>query len=247
MAKKIFNSFHDLVNLIDQMECVGLMAGAKDKEHRFIHINSMYSNFHMIPSIDIIGKKSSDMPNGISILKDIMKEQDDQVIYHTKSVVMASIHPDKSGDPRAYKFKKFPATVNGIGDIILFTGEDCTCDTNFWGDILWRVRPQVDVEKMISFSYRSMLEKNHSHGNLKDNELSILSLLLRGVHVKRISSILDISTKSLEHRINTLKEKFNATSMENLLDTAKEHGFQSMISRAIFNTHMTYNVSVEQQ
>lgn len=240
-----FKSFTELEIFIDQLESVGQMAGAKDLQHNFLYVNASYADFHGLPREQIIGKKSGDMPNGISVLSQLMYEQDQMVLLQKKKIIMGSIHPHRNGDPRAYKFRKYPALLNGKDPLILFTGEDLTCDTTFWSDILWGIEPAFKVEKLVAASYAQLLESKELKIPLNENELSVLTLLLRGVPVKRIASIYDLSTRTVENRIESLKDKFGALNQQNLIDTARKMGYQSVISRAIFKDHMTYNLLVE--
>ncbi|UTH75556.1 PAS domain-containing protein [Chromobacterium sp. IIBBL 290-4] len=241
-----FKHFSELECFVDQLECVGQMAGAKDLHHNFVYVNASYADFHGLPRDEIIGKKSGDMPNGINVLSPLMHEQDQMVLLQQKKIIMGSIHPHRNGgDPRAYKFRKFPALLNEKHPIILFTGEDLTCDTTFWSDVLWNIEPMVKVEKLVSASYSQQLESKDLGIPLSDNEWAVLSLLLRGIPTKRIASIYEVSIRTIENRIESLKDKFGALNQQNLLDMARRSGYQSVISRAIFKEHMTYNLLVE--
>ncbi|WP_071115053.1 PAS domain-containing protein [Chromobacterium sphagni] len=241
----LFKHFSALESFIDQLESVGQMAGAKDLHHNFLYVNASYADFHGLPRDEIIGKKSGDMPNGISVLSQMMYEQDQVVLHQRKKIIMGSIHPHRSGDPRAYKFRKFPALLNDKDPIILFTGEDLTCDTTFWSEILWGIEPMVKIEKLVAASFAQLQESKELKVPLNEGELSVLNLLLRGVPVKRIAGIFDISTRTVENRVESLKDKFGALNQQNLIDVARKMGYQSVISRAIFKEHMTYNLLVE--
>ncbi|TDR82144.1 helix-turn-helix transcriptional regulator [Paludibacterium purpuratum] len=240
-----FKYFSELEHFIDQLESVGQMAGAKDLHHNFLYVNASYADFHGLDREEIIGKKSGDMPNGISVLSQMMYEQDQIVLQQRKKIIMGSIHPHRSGDPRAYKFRKFPALINGKDPIILFTGEDLTCDTTFWSEILWSIEPTVKIEKLVAASFDHFQRSKELKISLNESELSVLSLLLRGVPVKRIANIFDISTRTVENRVESLKDKFGALNQQNLMDIARKMGYQSVISRAIFKDHMTYNLLIE--
>lgn len=240
-----FRNFLELETFIDQLESIGQMAGAKDLHHNFLYVNESYADFHGISRDDIIGKKSENMPNGISVLSKLLFEQDQIVLHKKKRIIMGSIHPHRSGDPRAYKFRKFPALINDKDQIILFAGEDLTCDTTFWSEILCGIEPMVKFEKLVAASFNQLQEQKEVKIPLNESELSVLCLLLRGVPVKRIAGLFDLTTRTIENRVESLKDKFGALNQQNLIDVARKMGYQSLLSRAIFKEHMTYNLLVE--
>lgn len=74
--------------------------------------------------------------------------------------------------------------------------------------------------------------------NLTKREEEIIFYILRNKAAKTIASILNISTRTVEHHIENIKSKFNCRTKTDLILTAMDNGFMNVIPNSIFSKNL---------
>jgi len=215
--------------------------GCKDENSRFMYANERYGKLIGVNNhLDIIGRTDFDMPCDTVACASLFQAQDQEVMASSKQLKILDIHPFSGGEWGAYVFTKTPLLDeenNIIGTI--FHGQDITSVSSLeLGSLLGRMHVGGKTSELVNQgSY--LINQDRGIIKLTSRESELLFFLLRGKTVKAISSIFDLSDRTLEHYLTSLKAKFTAGNKSELLDRAIELGYLNYIPQSLFSQQLS--------
>ncbi|HEY4143538.1 helix-turn-helix transcriptional regulator [Pinirhizobacter sp.] len=220
--------------LFDQMP--GLW-GCKDENSVFMYANPAYAKAVGVKQHqDMIGSTDFDTPCDTAACAGLFQAQDKEVMVSTKPLKILDIHPFAGGEWCAYLFTKTPLIQQGeiIGTI--FHGMDITsARTLELGSLLGRIRAGAGREGQVSY----LVGDQAGSVDLSPREAEVLFFLIRGKRVKDIAVLLDLSPRTIEQHVATLRHKFSATSQYELIDQAINSGYLDYIPERLFKQQMS--------
>lgn len=220
--------------LFDQMP--GLW-GCKDEHSVFMYANAAYGRAVGVGHhLDMVGRTDFDTPCDTAACAGLFQAQDKEVMVSARPLRILDIHPFSGGKWCAYLFTKTPLIQQGeiIGTI--FHGVDITsARTLELGSLLGRIRAGAGQEGQLSY-----LVGDHAGSvDLSPREAEVLFFLIRGKRVKDVAVALDLSPRTVEQHVATLRHKFSATSQCELIDQAINSGYLDYIPERLFKQQMS--------
>lgn len=165
----------------------------KDKKGRYLGVNKTFLNFASLQSYDdVIGKTDWDLCWAEQA--PIMRENDSEVIY--MGIAKKCIEPSKIGNKIKLFLNHKRPLRSRTGKIIGVFGMSIMLD----GD-------------RTAFS-------NFTAQGLSKRQTECLYYLTRGKTAKEIANILNLSCRTVEHYLDTIKTKWNCNSRQELLEIA---------------------------
>ena len=215
--------------------------GCKDENSRFMYANGAYGKLMGLKNpLDIIGLTAFDVPCDAAVCAPLFEAQEQEIIASSKPLKILNIHPFSGGEWHAYDVVKMPLydeEKNIIGTI--FHGRDITSASSLeLGSLLGRMHVSGKTSELLGQgSY--LINQDRGTIQLTSRESEALFFLLRGKTVKAISSILNLSNRTVEQYLASLKEKFSAASKSELLDRAIELGYLNYIPQSLFSQQLS--------
>lgn len=220
--------------LFDQMP--GLW-GCKDENSVFMYANPAYAKAVGVKHhLDMIGSTDFDTPCDTAACAGLFQAQDKEVMVSTRPLKVLDVHPFAGGTWCAYLFTKTPLIEQGkiIGTI--FHGLDITSAyTLELGSLLGRIRVGAGQEGQLSY----VVGDQPGPVDLSPREAEVLFFLIRGKRVKDIAALLDLSPRTVEQHVATLRQKFSASSQCELIDQAIHRGYLASIPERLFKQQMS--------
>lgn len=238
--KKVNSIDPTLKQLFDQMP--GLW-GCKDKNSVFTYANKEYTKLVGIGenNMDIIGKTDADVPCEINNCVELFWQQDKEVMLTEKRMRVLDIHPFAGGKWKALITTKAPLYDKDDGNKLIGTIFQATDITNTsmieLGSMLSKITEEITPEFFNKNSY--LLSTETQKIKLSPRESECLFFTLRGKTAKQIAKYLNISYRTVEDYLNTLKDKFSSKNKYELIDRAIQAGFLNTIPESIFCTQLS--------
>lgn len=190
------------------MHNVGILL-VKDRQHRFIASNNLFSIFSGLPPGKIIGLSDNEMPWGdqANIYKsherDILSGLNYNVIEPLAGVKKATLITQK----------KIIYDANGLPQGTIATALPLTTGVEFSN-----LAGKSEIIKIVGYGL-----------GLTKTESAILYYLLKGHKRKIISEKVKISVTSFDFHIRNIKQKFGANTTLEIITIAYAKGFQDLI------------------
>ena len=220
--------------LFDQMP--GLW-GCKDENSVFIYANAAYAQAVGVEHhLDMVGRTDFDTPCDTAACASLFQAQDKEVMVSTKPLRILDIHPFSGGKWCAYLFTKTPLIQQGEVMGTIFHGMDITSSyTLELGSLLGRIRIGSGQEGQLSY----VVGNQAGSVDLSPRESEVLFFLIRGKRVKDIAVLLDLSPRTVEQHVATLRHKFSAASQRELIEQAIHSGYLDYIPERLFKQQMS--------
>jgi DNA-binding CsgD family transcriptional regulator len=220
--------------LFDQMP--GLW-GCKDENSVFMYVNPVYARVVGLKHhLDMVGRTDFDIPCDAAACADLFQTQDKEVMASAKSLKILDIHPCAGGKWGAYILTKTPLVDQGKVIGTIFHGMDITsARTLELGSLLGRVRLGAEHERQLSY----IVGDQKGQLDLSSRESEVLFYLIRGKRVKDIAVLLDLSPRTVEQHVATMRNKFSASSQYELIDQAINRGYLDYIPERLFKRQMS--------
>lgn len=203
----------------------GLKLWKKNKDLVFTAANGEFA--HMLgfnnPS-QMMGKTDYDIPSRFADCAEIFRKNDLDVMQNHKTMKFLEIQQDAKNNWLVLFVVKSPCIENK--NII---GTEGYC---------------VDITSSFHKLNHSLIEpKSHLIDStipyLTKRETECLFLLLRGKTAREIGSILFLSHRTVEGRIEKIRFKFNCQTKSELISFALEQGYGSIIPESFFNQQLS--------
>lgn len=216
--------------------------GCKDENSVFIYGNEAYGKLVGLKNpLDIIGRTAFDLPCEAAACAPLFQAQDQEVIASAKPLKILDVHPFSGGEWRVHIFTKMPLLdeeKNIAGTI--FYGRDITSTSNLeLGSLLGRMYVSGKTSELVNQGSYLLSNPGREMIQLTRRESEVLFFLLRSKTVKTISSILDLSSRTVEHYLASLKVKFSAANKYELVDRAIELGYHNYIPQSLFSQQLS--------
>lgn len=211
--------------------------GIKDKDHNYLIANDNWKlEVGLKTKTDVFGLVDSDLPCVVSKCANKFKDQDEQVMSTKKPIKILNIHPFNNNDCRAYITSKFPFIKNNKVIGVVFSAEKI--DEQYFFDL----SSLLGVEKGSLYGglkqYSFVLTPPNFEEILTDREQECLFFLIRGKTSKDIGSILNLSFRTVEHYIESLKYKFACQSKAELVSSALSKGFFTFLPKKLLSENL---------
>lgn len=215
--------------------------GCKNVDSVFLYANEEYGKIIGVKHHqDVVGRTDFDMPCDTVACASAFREQDKEVMLTQSVVRILDIHPFANGWS-AYLTTKRPL-YDHQGRVMgtIFHGEDITSPRMIeLGTLLGRVHTgDVQVGSLSQGSYR-VGELGDRHIRLTARESEVLFFLIRGQSAKKVAEILNMSMRTVEDHIGTLRRKFCATSKSSLIEGAIYLGYLRYIPKALLSRQLS--------
>ena len=216
--------------------------GCKDKNSVFMYGNEAYGKLVGIENpLDIIGRTAFDLPCEAAVCAPLFEAQDREVIASAKPLRILDVHPFSGGEWRIHIFTKMPLRDdenNIVGTI--FQGRDITSVSNLeLGSLLGRMYVSGKTPELVKQGSYLLSNPGRENIQLTRRESEVLFFLLRSKTVKTISSILNLSSRTVEHYLASLKMKFSTANKYELVDRAIELGHHNYIPQSLFSQQLS--------
>lgn len=211
--------------------------GIKSRDHSYLLANNNWkSEVGLNPNFDVLGLIDSELPCIVSRCANKFKDQDEQVISTRKPIKVLNIHPFNNHDCRAYITSKFPFVRNNEVLGVVFSAEKV--DEQYFCDL----STLLGIEKGSLYAglkqYSFVLSPPNFAEILTDREQECLFFLIRGKTAKDIGSILDLSYRTVEHYIESLKYKFSCSTKAELVASAFSKGFFTFLPKKLLSENL---------
>lgn len=211
--------------------------GCKDQNSVFVYANEEYSKLVGIEHHDdCVGRTDFDMPSPTTNCAQLFQEQDQMVMKENIKLRVLDIHPYPDGRWRAHIFTKKPwlDDNNNIQGTIFF-GQELT-DTAILEVGHWICRAAgLNTSAQVSFN----VHKHPLQKALNTRESEVLFLLLYGKKPQYIARVLKMTVKTVENHVLKLRDKFNASTKNELVDLALSSGFGSHIPESMLTKQLS--------
>ena len=227
-----------LWEILDQMP--GCWA-CKDENSVFTYVNEAFGKLIGVKKhLDIIGRTAFDLPCGAAACAPLYQAQDQEIIASSKPLRVLDIHPYAGGEWHAFDVTKTPLhdkEKNIVGTIL--HGRDITSANSLeLGTLLGRMQVGGTTSELVGQgSY--LINQDRGPVELTTREAEVLFFFLRGKSAKTISSILDLSNRTVEQYLAYLKVKFSAANRYELLDHAFDLGYLNYIPQSLFSQQLS--------
>lgn len=220
-------------------------SGCKDLDSKFIYANQYYADIiGFKDKEDVIGRTDFDMPCDTVNCADMFRDQDHQVIVKLITMRILDIHPFAGGEWKAYVFSKSPLydhekKISGT----IFSGQDVTnASTLELAALLTKIKVEgVTNDLLGQDSY--MIGTKFGEIKLTNRESEVLFFILRGKTAKIIAKTLSISYRTVEKYFDSLKYKFCADNLCELVDKSISLGYLNIIPETLFTTQISFCLS----
>jgi DNA-binding CsgD family transcriptional regulator len=220
--------------LFDQMP--GLW-GCKDENSVFMYVNAAYAQVVGLQHrLDMVGRTDFDIPCDAAACADLFQAQDKEVMVSARPLKILDIHPCAGGKWGAYLLTKTPLVEERKVIGTIFHGVDITsARTLELGSLLGRIRVGAGQEGQLSY----VISDQAGPVDLSPREAEVLFYLIRGKRVKDIAVLLDLSPRTVEQHVATMRHKFSSTSQCELIDQAIDRGYLDYIPERLFKQQMS--------
>ena len=217
-----FNCFTDLylwkkdVNLhfSDITDACAQLFGFQDREHA-------------------LGKSDYDIPSALSKFADVFRENDKRVLQQKKKITFLEIQPCAQDQWKVFHVVKQPYYENN----------EITGIAGYCIDI---TKTYMKLDQFITGTKKRTLHQSSKilqplcvENQLTLRESECLFFLLRRCTAIEIANILHLSCRTVEHHIEILKNKFNASNKKNLIETATHMGYFNLIPESILQKQVS--------
>lgn len=182
----------------------------KDLEHRFIASNTIFSDFSGFSPKNIVGLSDEDMPwaNSKDIYigheNDIISGLDYSVIEPLDGIVKANLITKKS---LIYNKRGLPSGT--IANAVVFNGV-------------------IEYGNLAGTAVK-MKVSDFSGYNLTASETKVLYFILKGFSRSKVAELALVSTSSYDFHVRNIKEKFGASTIDDVVFTCYKLGFHELI------------------
>ncbi len=205
-----------------------LPAVLKDNQCRYLMANEEHAKLAGFQSVEqTLGLTDYDLKCDAAEFAPKYIQQDQDTILHGKQTNIDICH---YGDNEVHFFatKKVPV-LNAEGKAAGTLSVMMELEANLLEHVFMLTQLNCKTNKVPFGSYH--VNENQKKTNLTQRQNECLFLLLRGNSVKQIGKILDLSPRTIEGYIYTLKSKFYCYSKQGLIDKAVEQGYFFLIPK----------------
>jgi len=216
--------------------------GCKDAGSVFLYANEEYGRIIGLKHhLDVVDRTDFDMPCDTVACAQAFRDQDQEVMVTGKAMRILDIHPFAGGEWKAYLTTKQPL-YDESGEVAgtVFHGKDITSPIAIeLGTLLGRIYTNHQRPGAISQGSYRVGECGPMRVDLTLRESEVLFFLIRGQVAKSIAAILDVSVRTVEDHISTLRYKFSCDSKASLIEQAIYLGYLSHIPKTLFNRQLS--------
>lgn len=220
--------------------------GCKDENSVFMYANEAYGKLvGVLHPLDVIGRTDFDMPCKTVECAADFQAQDGEVIATNRALKIFDWHPYADGLWQAHIFTKTPM-CDSDGTVIgtIFHGEDISTLPDFLS-----LGPLLDCIGKASKHGMPVGQTSYLVGTasgdlpLSPRTREVLFFLLRGWSAKMMARVLNISHRTIEIYVDTLKNDFGVQSRAALIDAALGLGYFNRIPESLFNRQLSVVLS----
>ncbi|UAB74028.1 helix-turn-helix transcriptional regulator [Vibrio sp. SCSIO 43132] len=226
-----------LLSIIDQIPGCW---GCKDTNSVFVYANKAFGNLIGLDNhLDCIGKSDFDISSPSTLCATDFRRQDVYVMETKQTLKILDIHPYPDGKWRAHIFTKTP-WFNENNEIVgvIFHGQELE-DTAILevGHWICRATGQSLKRDLYSSTLCSTPKK------INQRESQVLFFLLYGKKPQFIANAMNISVKTVEGHVARLRNKFGASTKNELIELALDEGFGSVIPESLLKHQISVVLS----
>lgn len=221
------------------IEILGQIAGIcvwkKDTQGNFLDMNECFAQtlgFHT-PS-DAVGKNDYDLPTGLSKFADIFRDADNKVMTQKRPFKFLEIQPYANEEWKALYVIKSPLIENN--EIIGTLGFAIDVSHLFAA-----YDDYIQLGRIDSALPMPSFRKEHKNKLMLSNrQIECLSLLGKGKTIKEIAKILDLSPRTVEDYLNSVKIKLGCRNIQQLMS----HSLTLGITPTSYSSHTYQQLSI---
>jgi DNA-binding CsgD family transcriptional regulator len=226
--------------LSDYMDSLPNPSVYTDEHGVYQYLNLAYGNLIGLQQhLDFVGRTDFDLPCGAAACAEAFQEQDRQVMNSGKEHKILDIHPFAKDEMHVLLNSKKP-----------WFGEN--------KKIVGTLFQSIDITDAYTMAVTAQLAKFTGHPQnsytltddggalaLTQRESEILFLVLRGKTAKLTASVLGLSYRTVQHYIESIREKFDAGSKIDLIDAAIARGYMNHIPVSVFSKQLSIVLAAE--
>jgi DNA-binding CsgD family transcriptional regulator len=212
----------------------------KDKDSIYVYSNASYARLVGFKHAeDFLGRTDFDVPSGQANCAPLFRAQDQDVIHKPHVMKVLDVHPEAEGKWHAlFTTKTVFFDPNGEIGGIFFQLQDITSQAMLqFSFILGKSTPHHGENTFLNqFSYMFGAPNTLA---LTPRQEQILFFLMRRHSVKKIALALGVSLRTLYSDLEHLKIKFNASTINELVDKSITQGCVNVIPNGLSYCQMS--------
>lgn len=213
----------------------GIYFWKKNLDSVYLEINESCAElFGFAKNIDIVGFTDDEIPCKISEFADSYRHQDQCVISTGEPLKILEIHPDAKKEWRLMFNTKTPLYEDGK-----ITGTFAYCiDMTYQLGSLVKLLSTKQVPLTINNNLTQssyILTPPSFDKKLSPRESECMFYLLRGKTSKQIAEILNLSARTVEQYVNSLKNKLSCSTKSDLISKMLDLGLMNILPPTLFS------------
>ncbi|SRR5579883_572631 len=231
------NTIDDVKTFIDTSPHACAM---KDKNSIFVHANPSYARLVGFKHAeDFLGRTDFDVPSGQAKCAPLFRAQDQEVIRTPRVMKILDVHPE--ADLKWYAFfttKTVFFDSNGEIGGTFFQLQDITSQAILQFSFIMGKSTSYSGESTFLSQFSYMFGAPHTL-SLTPRQEQILFFLMRRQSIKKIALALGVSLRTIYGELEKLKERFNASNINELVDASITQGCINVIPNGLSYCQMS--------
>lgn len=222
--------YKNLLSIISSLPNATLLS---DPMHNFIAVNQQALTIFGAQDLDcVIGKKCEDMPYGGSELADEFKKYRLQA-QQGKTVKNLSCHYCGKDNILQTFIGSFSPIYNHNNKILGICSQGVNVSNLLLNSIssYMQLSSKFFPKKIKQFVIR--LDDSYSSLNLPIRQAEVFFFILRGKTDKEIAKILNLSFRTINDYVNTLKDKLHCSTRRELIEIGVEKGYLGILPETL--------------
>jgi DNA-binding CsgD family transcriptional regulator len=212
--------------MITSEQLPGLCAWKKNREFSFVEMNNTCAQlFGFGHPASAIGKRDFDIPSGLCEFAETFIENDRKIMQTGKTTHFIEIQPCMGNQWKVLHVVKSLLVEDNQLSVLGYCVD--VTSTFFYFEQFVNARSRFYDKRVGSFTIV------RDHETLTTRQLECLFYLLRGKTAKQIGNLLKISSRTVEHYIEGVKDAFGCVTKSDLIDYAIKNNLISIIPESI--------------